>query len=143
MPPLSPSPVAACHYQPQFALSTAPTVKLVPSNYIAARVGGNHESVCAMYDAGWVFNLSAGTGKKAELRFWLGQADTLATVLADVLGWHSPRWRGQEICELMQITRPLRKALTAAGDLPGDLVGTTFYATTEALQALLTKRLVR
>ena len=143
MPSPSPSAaVARCH-QPQFAISTAPTVKLVQSSYIYGRIGGNHESVCAMYDAGWVFNLSAGTGKKSELRFWLGQADTLDKVLADILGWHSPRWRGQEICELVQITRPLRKALTAAGDLPGVLVGTTFYATTEALQAMLAKRLVK
>jgi hypothetical protein len=130
---------------------SARTVLVTTATLRAVR-GVDADTVTAWVEAGayrWVFNVSAGDEGKRDLRFWakemiapeLCPADP-AEAVAEILGTHSPRWRGTEVAQLLLISRPQVLDLRRCHALTGEIVGSTFHTTTAALTAFLLSRLV-
>ena len=124
---------------------------LVSTEVVRAVLGVDAATVAGMVESGqlaWVFDVSASKGNLRELRYWTRELFepglcqmSPARALQLILGKRRQRWRGAEIEQLLLASRPTILRWYRSGDLPGELVGHTFWTTRESLSAFLTSRL--
>ena len=133
----------------QFAFSRR--TALVSIDVVRAVLGVDAITVSNLVETGelgWVFDLSTTKNSQRELRFWTRElfAPELCRMstcraLQLILGKSRPRWRGTEIEQLLLASRASVLRWHRAGDLPGETVDHTFWATRESLAAFLKSRL--
>jgi hypothetical protein len=123
----------------------------VSIDVVRAVLGVDAITVGTMVETGelaWVFDVSATKNNQRELRFWTRELFepqlcrmSLGRALQLILGKSRQRWRGTEIEQLLLASRASVLRWHRAGDLPGETVDHTFWATRESLAAFLKSRL--
>ena len=132
-------------------LSISQRTVLVSMDMVRAALGVDADTVTAKVEAGelrWVFNVALGDEMR-ELRFWAKEiiapeftADiAVGEAIKQILGTERTRWRGTEIQHLLLVSRPTVMRLKDSGELPGEIVGGTFWCKRAALETFLRGRL--
>lgn len=132
-------------------LSISQRTVLVTVDMVRAALGVDADTVSAKVDAGelrWVFDVSLGEDLR-ELRFWAKEIIsatachdlTTAQAVKEILGTERSRWRGTEIQHLLLVSRPTVMRLHHSSELPGEIIGGTFWAKRAALETFLRARL--
>jgi len=124
---------------------------LVSIDVVRAVLGVDAITVGTMVEAGdlaWVFDVSATKSSQRELRFWTRELFepelchmSPSRALQSIMGKSRQRWRGTEIEQLLLASRASVLRWNRAGDLPGETVDHTFWASRESLAAFLKSRL--